>query len=230
MDTHRGGWLWGNLHLVEFWGCVGLLSRSGRGRRYGGLEGAGHWTEWRQSRTGVQSQLCIPDFPRSQRLVAKSALLELDGEEGDMGWIGMWTSCTFRDGIGVMSQRTKQRGEGGRQRTDRQCPIWLWWNYGLKKVHSIEKWIMGQGYPLLTLTPLAPTRQPCLWRESWEALSSLSSGTTTLADRWRTTEQRGRKEKWILVQKSSHVTNVNCLFGRKCKSKSDNNFDKLISS
>ena len=54
---------------------------------------------------------------------------------------------------------------------------------------------IGQGYPLLTLTSLAPTRQPCLWRESWEALSSLSSGTTTLADRWRTTEQRGRKRE-----------------------------------
>ena len=66
--------------------------------------------------SGFPSQLCIAGFPRNQRSGAKSALLELDGEEGNVGWIGMWMSCTFRDGIGVMSNRTKHRRVGGSHR------------------------------------------------------------------------------------------------------------------
>ena len=42
--------------------------------------------------TGSGSELCITGVSEESAVGRKSALLELEGEEGDMGWIGIWMS------------------------------------------------------------------------------------------------------------------------------------------
>ena len=56
------------------------------------VERIGRWLTMEScDRIGIQSQLAVHHrFSKESAVGCKSALLELDVEEGDMGWIGMW--------------------------------------------------------------------------------------------------------------------------------------------